>query len=137
MPQVNILFHSVTGHTYGLAEALGEGVRQISGCQVRLLRMPEPTGQPITMVGIEKGRYEFSHIPEAKVEDLVACDGLAIGTAVYWGNMSYATKHFLDSAAKLWHFPSGGKTLIALEVGAGLATIQPYSVCGRSLAPSE
>jgi NAD(P)H dehydrogenase (quinone) len=120
---VNIFFHSVTGHTYRLAEALAEGVREHSGCQVRLLRIPEPTGQPITMAGIEKGQHDFSHMPEAKVEDLVACDGLAIGTAVYWGNMSYATKHFLDSAAKLWHFPPGGKTVVAPRLAGKPATV--------------
>jgi NAD(P)H dehydrogenase (quinone) len=122
MTQINIFFHSVTGHTYRLAQALGEGVREISDCQVRLLRIPEPTGQPITMVGIEKKHDDFSAVPEATVEDLVACDGVAIGTAVYWGNMSYATKFFLDSAARLWHFPSAG-TVVAPKLTGKPATI--------------
>lgn len=107
MPTINVLFHSVSGHTFKLAEALGEGVTEIAGCEARLLRISEPAGQPaITMPGLEKRHHDFSHVLEARVEDLVECDGVAIGTAVYWGNMSYATKHFLDSTARLWALAS-------------------------------
>ena len=105
MTKVNVIFHSVSGHTYKLAEALREGVHSIEGCEARLIRIQEPPGvSPITMSGIDDKVHDFSHIEEAKVEDLVNCDGIAIGTAVYWGNMSYATKYYLDSAAKLWAF---------------------------------
>jgi NAD(P)H dehydrogenase (quinone) len=110
MSLLNIIFHSVSGHTYRMAEALGKGVCDISGCEVRLLRIPEPPGlEPITMPGLEKRHHDFSHVPEAKIYDLANCDGLAIGSAVYWGNMSYATKLFLDSAAKLWDLSSPDK----------------------------
>ena len=88
---VNIIFHSVTGNTFKLAEALGEGVREISDCQARLLRIAEPAGlEPITMPGLEARHHDCSHVPQANINDLVDCDGLA-RTAVYWGNMSYAT----------------------------------------------
>jgi NAD(P)H dehydrogenase (quinone) len=107
MAQINIIFHSVSGHAYKMAEAIGEGVREIPGCRVRLLRIPEPpTIDPIMMPGLRKRYHEFSHVPEAKIEDLADCDGLAIGTAVYWGSMSYATKLYLDSVAKLWDLTS-------------------------------
>jgi NAD(P)H dehydrogenase (quinone) len=110
MTRVHILFHSVSGHTYRLAEALGEGVRGVSGLEARLLRIPELPGlAPVTMSGIDRRAHDFAHVPEAKIEDLVDCDGLALGSAVYWGNMSYATKHFLDSAARLWGFTSPDK----------------------------
>jgi len=124
MIQVNIIFHSVSGHTYRMAEALGEGVRDISGCQGRLLRIPEPAGlEPITMPGLERRHHDFSHIPEAKIENLVDCDGLAIGSPVYWGNMSYATKYFLDSAAKLWALPSEDKSVRAPKLSGKPATV--------------
>ena len=110
MAQVNIIFHSVSGHTYRLAEAIGVGVCEVPRCEARLLRIPEPPGlQPITMPGLEKRHHDFSHIPEATIHDLANCDGLAIGTPVCWGNMSYATKLFLDSAAKLWDLSTPDK----------------------------
>jgi len=103
MARVNILFHSVSGHTYKLAEALAGGVREIERCEARLLRIPEPPGmQPIVMPGLERRHYDFTHVPQASIEDLADCDGLALGSPVYWGSMNYATKLFLDSAARLW-----------------------------------
>lgn len=110
MPQVNIIFHSVSGHTFRMAEEVAVGVEEVSGCNARLLRIPEPSDRPpITMPGLQERHYDFSHVPEATVHDLANCDGLAIGTPVYWGNMSYATKHFLDSAAGLWDLSSPDK----------------------------
>ena len=44
MPRVNIIFHSVSGHTFKLAEELGTGVASIDACEFKLLRIPEPGG---------------------------------------------------------------------------------------------
>ena len=110
MARVNIIFHSVSGHTYRMAEELGAGVAQVDTCEFKLLRIPEPGGaDPITMPGLTKRYHEFSHVPEATAHDLADCDGLAVGTPVYWGGMSYATKVFLDSAAKLWDLTAPDK----------------------------
>ena len=110
MPLIHIIFHSVSGHTYRMAEEMARGIAEVDRCQAKLLRIPEPAGlQPITMPGLEKRHYDFSHVPEATIHDLANCDGLALGTAVYWGNMSYATKLFLDSAAKLWDLSTPDK----------------------------
>jgi NAD(P)H dehydrogenase (quinone) len=110
MASINVIFHSVTGHTYKLAVALGEGISSLSGCEARLLQIPELPGMgPVIISGLGERKSEFAQIPEARVEDLLDCDGLALGTAVYWGNMSYATKYFLDTAAKLWTIPSPDK----------------------------
>ena len=124
MPQINVMFHSVSGNTYRLAEAIGEGIEDIPTCQVRLLRIPEPAGrEPITMPGLEKRHHEFSDVPEAKIDDLVSCDGVAIGTPVYWGNMSYATKYFLDSAGRLWRMPSPHEPVRAPNLSGKPATV--------------
>ena len=96
------------------------GVAEVERCEAKLLRIPEPAGlRPITMPGLEKRHYEFSHIPEATIHDLANCDGLAIGTPVYWGNMSYATKFFLNSAAKLWDLSSPDKPVQSAPKLAG------------------
>ena len=110
MVQVNIIFHSVSGHTFRMAEAISAGVSDVPRCQAQLLRIAEPPGlQPITIPGLDKRHHDFSQIPEATIHDLANCDGLALGTAVYWGNMSYAMKLFLDSAAKLWDLSTPDK----------------------------
>ncbi len=47
-------------------------------------------------------RAQFEHIPEAKIEDLIAHDALAIGTPVYFGAQSSGLRFFLDQAGKYW-----------------------------------
>ena len=107
MPKISVFFHSVSGHTFKLAEAIAAGVTEIPTCEAKLLRIPEPGGSPpITMPGLDKRHHEFSQVPDATVYDLADCDGLAVGTPIYWGGMSSATKHFLDSAARMWDLES-------------------------------
>ncbi len=103
MTRIHVIFHSVTGHTAKLAEAIAEGVESLSGCAAVLKQIPElPGAGPVVMPALGERKAEFAELPVAQVEDLVACDGVALGTAVYWGNMSYATKYFLDGASTLY-----------------------------------
>jgi NAD(P)H dehydrogenase (quinone) len=99
MTRINVLFHSVTGHTFKLAEAIAEGVESLSGCAAVLKQIPELPGTgPVTMATLGDRKGDFAQLAEATADDLLECDGFALGTAVYWGNMSYATKYFLDTA---------------------------------------
>jgi NAD(P)H dehydrogenase (quinone) len=103
MTRINVIFHSVTGHTAKLAEAIAEGVESLDGCQAALKQIAELPGTgPVTMASLGERKSDFAGLPEATTEDLLDCDGFALGTAVYWGNMSYATKYFLDTTANLY-----------------------------------
>lgn len=110
MPKINVIFHSVSGGTFRIAEEVAKGIEQVDGCTAQLLRVPEPGGaEPITMPGLRVVNYPFDHVPEARIQDFESCDGLALGSPVYWGGMSYALKHYLDSAAILWDLGSPDK----------------------------
>ncbi len=99
MTRINVLFHSVTGHTFKLAEAIAEGVESLAGCAAVLKQIPELPGTgPVTMAALGDRKGDFADLPEATTDDMHECDGFALGTAVYWGNMSYATKYFLDTS---------------------------------------
>ncbi len=103
MTRINVIFHSVTGHTAKLAQAIAEGVESLGGCTAALLRIPELPGQgPVTMTNLPARQEAFADLPEASTDDMLDCDGFAFGTAVYWGNMSYAAKYFLDGTAGLY-----------------------------------
>ena len=124
MPRINVIFHTVSGHTFRLAEALAMGISDVARCEPQLLRIEEPNGaEPTTMPGLGKRHHEFSHVKAATVQDLVDCDGLALGTPVYWGGMSYATKHFLESAAGLWSLTSPDKPVTAPDLARKPATV--------------
>lgn len=39
--QIQVVFYSMYGHVYQLAEAVAAGAREVEGCEVRLLQVPE------------------------------------------------------------------------------------------------
>ncbi len=103
MTRINVIFHSVTGHTAKLAQSIAEGVESLGGCTAALLRIPELPGQgPVTMANLSARKETFAELPLASTDDMLDCDGFAFGTTVYWGNMSYAAKYFLDTSANLY-----------------------------------
>ena len=103
MTRINVIFHSVTGSTARLAQAIAEGVESLEGCTATLKRIPELPGQgPVTMTNLPAKQEAFAALPVAGTDDMLDCDGFAFGSAVYWGNMSYAAKYFLDTTANLY-----------------------------------
>ncbi len=103
MTRINVIFHSVTGHTAKLANSIAEGVESLGGCAATLKRIPELPGQgPVTLANLPASQEAFAELPAAATDDMLDCDGFAFGSAVYWGNMSYAAKYFLDTTAKLY-----------------------------------
>jgi NAD(P)H dehydrogenase (quinone) len=103
MTRINVIFHSVTGSTARLAQAIAEGVESLDGCTAALKQIPELPGQgPVTMANLPAHKEDFAALPVATTDDMLDCDGFAFGTAVYWGNMSYAAKYFLDGTANLY-----------------------------------
>lgn len=104
MTDILVLFHSVTGATYKMAQAIGEGVEEVDDCTAHLRRVPEIPGSAVIFGGNEmsEAKAVFADIPEAEITDLVAHDGIAIGTPVYFGSQSSALRFFMDQAGKYW-----------------------------------
>ena len=73
MTDILVVYHSQTGHTRRMAEAVAEGVNSIEGASAVL----KPAA-------------------EATLEDLLDCDGLAIGSPEYFGYMAGMIKDFFD-----------------------------------------
>lgn len=99
-----VLFHSVTGATFRLAEGMAAGIDEVDGCRATLKRVPEIPGADVIFGGADMSaaRAAFDHVPEAEISDLLAHDGLAIGTPTYFGTQSSALRFFLDQAGKYW-----------------------------------
>lgn len=73
MTRILIVYHSQTGHTKQMADAVYEGAKSIDGVEVILKKAAEAT-----------------------CEDLIGCDGLAVGTPENFGYMSGLIKDFFD-----------------------------------------
>jgi NAD(P)H dehydrogenase (quinone) len=87
-PQVRILvaYHSDTGNTEKLAQAVRDGAASVAGVTVSLRKTAE-----------------------FKPEEIVQYDGVAVGTPVHWSNMSTETRGFLDRiGGALWKAKANG-----------------------------
>ena len=73
MVKILIVFHSQSGNTQAMAEAVAKGVWVVEGAEAVLKKAADTTE-----------------------EDLIACDGLVIGSPEYFGYMSGAVKDLFD-----------------------------------------
>jgi NAD(P)H dehydrogenase (quinone) len=101
--KVHIVFHSLYGHIYRMAEAVAEGAREIPGSEVKLLQVPETlSAEVIARMGATEAKKNFSHIPTATVEDLAEADALLFGTPTRFGMMSAQMRAFWDMTGGIW-----------------------------------
>jgi NAD(P)H dehydrogenase (quinone) len=71
---VLVTYHSATGNTEKMAQAVAEGAKAVSGTSVVLKRVSEVAG-----------------------DDLLSSDAVIVGSPVYFGNMSGEVKTFFDN----------------------------------------
>lgn len=82
MLTILVVYHSQTGNTEKMAKAVAQGAASIGNTEVILKRAADTS-----------------------LEDLLACDGIAIGTPENFGYMSGAVKDFFDRT----FYPAEGK----------------------------
>lgn len=103
MTKVLVLFYSMYGHIYRMAEAVAEGVREVQGCEAVLKRVPETlTPEVLGLMGALEVQKSMAHIEVAKVDDLAAADGIIFGSPTRFGNMCGQMRQFLDATGGLW-----------------------------------
>lgn len=73
MTRILIIYHSQAGHTEAMAERVARGAASISGVEAVLKKSGEAT-----------------------LQDLLECDGIAIGSPEYFGYMAGMVKDFFD-----------------------------------------
>jgi NAD(P)H dehydrogenase (quinone) len=73
MGKVLVQYYSETGHTREMAELVAEGARQVPGIEVR-----------------------FRTIDECSLEDLLWCDGIAVGAPTHLGSIPWQMKKWWD-----------------------------------------
>jgi len=101
--KITIVFHSLYGHIFRLAEAVAEGARQVKGAEVKLVQVPETLSQEIlAQMGAVETKKTFAHISVATLNDLAEADAIIFGTPTRFGMMSAQMRAFLDSTGELW-----------------------------------
>ena len=95
--KVLVAYHSLSGNTERLAEAVVDGVKSIPGTEALLKRVGQVTA-----------------------DDLFSSDAVVVGSPVYWSNMSGEVKTFFDN----WQFKFGvfSEFKMKNKIGAAFAT---------------
>jgi NAD(P)H:quinone oxidoreductase type IV len=101
--KVQVVFYSMYGHVYKLAEAVAAGAREVSGTEVTLYQVPELVPQDVLeKSGAKAARAAFAQIPVARPEQLAQADAVIFGTPTRFGNMCAQMRNFLDQTGPLW-----------------------------------
>jgi NAD(P)H dehydrogenase (quinone) len=101
--KVLIVFYSMYGHIYKMAEAVAEGVRAVPGAEAVLRRVPETLPPDVLQkMGAGETQKAFARIPVCTVDELPEADAIIFGTPTLFGNMCGQMRQFLDATGQLW-----------------------------------
>jgi NAD(P)H:quinone oxidoreductase type IV len=101
--KVQVIFYSMYGHIYKMAEAIAAGAREVEGAQVDIYQVAELVPEStLERMGAKAARQVFAHIPMAKVEQLPEADAILFGTPTRFGNMCAQMRNYLDQTGQLW-----------------------------------
>ena len=101
--KVQVIFYSMYGHIYKMAEAIAAGAREVNGTEVSLYQVPELVPENVLeKSGAKAARAAFAHVPIAKVDRLPDADAIIFGTGTRFGNMTAQMRNFLDQTGALW-----------------------------------
>ena len=101
--KVLIVYYSMYGHVYKLAEAAAEGVRSVGDVSVALRRVPETLPQDVlAKMGAVEAQKQQAGVPVCTVDELGQADAIIFGTPTRFGNMCGQMRQFLDATGQLW-----------------------------------
>lgn len=116
--KVQVIFYSMYGHVHKMAQAVADGVKQVSGAEVSLYQVAELIPDAtLEKYGAKTARASFANVPVASVDKLAEADAIIFGTPTRFGNMAAQMRNFLDQTGALW-----GKGALVGKVGSVFAS---------------
>ena len=101
--KVLVVYYSMYGHVYKLAQAAAKGVQSVGSVEVAIRRVPETLpGEVIEKMGADHAQNEQGNVPVCTVEELGEADAIIFGTPTRFGNMCGQMRQFLDATGQLW-----------------------------------
>ncbi len=75
--KIQVVFYSMYGHVYKMAEAVAEGAGSVPGVEVVLRQVPETlSDEALAKMGATEARKAFAHVPVADADGLRSgCSG--------------------------------------------------------------
>jgi NAD(P)H dehydrogenase (quinone) len=101
--RVHIIFYSMYGHVWRLAEAVAEGARAVAGTDVQIFQVAETLPNDVLQkMGAIEAKKAFAHIPIADPKRLAEADAIILGTPTRYGAAAAQMRAFLDATGQLW-----------------------------------
>jgi len=98
MTEVLVLYYSKHGATEKMAQLIARGIEENSGVEAKIRTVPGIS----TVCEATESDIPESGAPYVSLDDLKSCDGLALGSPAYFGNMASPLKYFIDSTSGSW-----------------------------------
>jgi len=101
--KVLVVYYSMYGHVYRLAQAAAEGARSVEGVEAVLRRVPETLPEEVLeKMGALEAQKRQAGVPVCTVDELGQADAIIFGTPTRFGNMCGQMRQFLDATGQLW-----------------------------------
>ena len=101
--KVLVVYYSMYGHVYKLAEAAAEGAQSVANVEAVLRRVPETLSQDVLEnMGAVEAQKQQAHVPVCTVDELGEADAIIFGTPTRFGSMCGQMRQFLDATGDLW-----------------------------------
>lgn len=98
-----VLYYSMYGHIYQMAQSVVEGAASVAGVEVDLRRVPETlSAEVIEKMGAAETIASQRQVRVCTVEELGQAEAVIFGTPTRFGNMCGQMKQFLDATGTLW-----------------------------------
>ena len=101
--KIQVVFYSMYGHIYKMAEEIAAGAREVQDTEVTLYQVSEIAPDDVLeKSGAKAARAGFAKVPYATVDQLAEADAIIFGTPTRFGNMAAQMRNFLDQTGGLW-----------------------------------
>jgi len=131
--KVYVVFYSMYGHVYRMAEAEAQGAQSVEGVEAKLFQAPELVpDEALEKAGAKAAKEQFAHVPVISPDELGDADAILFGTPTRFGNMAAQMKNLLDQTGSLWMKgsligkPGGVFTSTATQHGGQETTITTF-----------
>ncbi len=101
-PKILVLFYSMYGHIFKMANAVVKGVQEAGGEPI-LKQAAELVPEKFWSEDVKKTKTSMKNVPVADPRrDLEGIDGIIVGTPTRFGNMCAQMRNFWDQTGGAW-----------------------------------
>lgn len=101
--KIHIVFYSMYGHIYKMAQAVEQGAREVSDAQVQLFQVKETLSDEIlTKMGALEAKKAWAHVPVIQAAQLAEADALIFGIPTRFGLVVTPMQTLFDATGQLW-----------------------------------